>query len=122
VHVKSLPAHALRSLMFRSFPLTIHHVGYGPDPRQPRQLWADCLATNELAAMRVELPAAFEQKDDRPFRPHVTLARIRGNGRAIARKHPIDRSLSLTQLIVSIQLFQSPSPGNEDIGCRRDSH
>jgi hypothetical protein len=41
----------------------------------------------------------------------VTLARIRGDGRAIARNHPIDQQLSLTQRIESVELFQSPPPG-----------
>jgi 2'-5' RNA ligase len=74
-------------------------------------LWADCLATEELVTLHVALLDAFGQKDERPFHPHVTLARIRGNGRIIARKHPIDRPLSLVQRVESVQLFQSPAPG-----------
>jgi hypothetical protein len=41
----------------------------------------------------------------------VTLARIRGNGSAIARRQPIDQELSFTQQVGSIELFQSPPPG-----------
>ena len=47
----------------------------------------------------------------RPFRPHVTLARLRGNGAIIARKHPIDQNLLLVQRIESVELMQSPPPG-----------
>jgi 2'-5' RNA ligase len=93
--------------------LTVQHVGYGPDPKRPRCLWADCVPSAELAALRVALLAAFAQTqpDDRPFRPHITLARIRHGGRAVMRKHPIDRPLSFTVPVESVVLFQSPGTG-----------
>jgi 2'-5' RNA ligase len=96
---------------FGAFPLAIRHVRYGPQLRWPRLLWAECLAAEELVALRAALLDAFGQQDERPFRPHVTLARIRGNGREIARNHPIDRELSLTQRIETVELFQSPPKG-----------
>ena len=96
---------------FGTFLLTIQHVGYGPDSRRPRLLWAGCEVTDEILALRAALLEVFGQMDERPFRPHVTLVRIRSNGRAIARKHPVDRQLSLTQRVESIELFQSPPPG-----------
>ena len=96
---------------FGAFRLIFQHVGYGPQPRRIRLLWADCAATDEIAALRIALLQAYGQRDERPFKPHVTLARIRADGPAIARKHPIDRPLSLTQRVESIKLFQSPSPG-----------
>ncbi|MEX0751790.1 MAG: RNA 2',3'-cyclic phosphodiesterase [Xanthobacteraceae bacterium] len=96
---------------FGPFPLTFQHLGYGPQPKWPRLLWVECMATDEIAALNAALLRAFGQKDDRPFLPHVTLARIRGNGRAIARKNPIDLELSLTQSVELIELFRSPPPG-----------
>jgi 2'-5' RNA ligase len=96
---------------FDTFRLTIQHIGYGPQPKRPRLLWADCAATDDIAALRAALLLAYGQSDERPFRPHVTLARIRGNGQAVARKHPIDQDLSLTQLIDTVELFRSPPPG-----------
>jgi RNA 2',3'-cyclic 3'-phosphodiesterase len=80
----------------RAFLLTFRHVGYGPEPARPRMLWVDCTADEEIAALRAALLEAYGQTDERLFRPHVTLARIRGNGRRIARRHPIDRDLLLT--------------------------
>lgn len=96
---------------FGAFSLVFQHVGYGPQPRRPRLLWADCAAGAEITALRAALLQAYGQTDERPFQPHVTLARIRGNAPAIARKHPIDQALSLTQRIESIELFQSPPAG-----------
>ena len=94
-----------------AFSLTFQHLSYGPVPRRPRLLWVECAVSDDIAALQSALVEAFWQKDERPFRPHVTLARIRGNGQAIARKHPIDLELSLIQRVESIELFQSPPPG-----------
>ncbi len=96
---------------FGAFVLIFQHLGYGPQPRRPRLLWADCGASDEIVALRAALLLAYGQTDERPFQPHVTLARIRGDGGAIARKHPIDRPLSLTQRVESVELFQSPPAG-----------
>ena len=95
---------------FAAFRLIFQHVGYGPDPNQPRLLWADCAAGDEIAPLRDALLEACGRTDARPFQPHVTLARIRTDGAAIARKHPIDRALSLTQWIESVELFETASP------------
>jgi 2'-5' RNA ligase len=91
--------------------LTFRHVGYGPEPRRPRFLWADCVASKEIAELRAALLQAFGQADERPFRPHVTLARLRDKGRVIARKHPLDQDLALTQRVETVELMQSPPPG-----------
>jgi 2'-5' RNA ligase len=96
---------------FRAFPLTYQHIGYGPQADRPRLLWVECAATDDIMALRSALLQAFGQTDERPFRPHVTLARVRGNGRRVARKHPIDQKLSFTQRIESVELFRSPPPG-----------
>ncbi len=61
--------------------------------------------------MQVLILTAFGQSQQRPFRPHVTLARLHRIGRAIAGKHPFDRTLSLTQRVKSIELFRSPRKG-----------
>ena len=95
---------------FCPFTLTFRHVGYGPEPKRPRFLWVECVASKEIAEFRAALIQAFGQADERPFRPHVTLARLRDKGRAIARKHPLDQDLALTQRIESIELMQSPPP------------
>jgi 2'-5' RNA ligase len=94
-----------------AFALDIQHVGYGPDPRRPRMLWARCASTGELDALRTALLAAYAKTDERPFYPHVTLARLRGNGRAIVRNRPMDRAVAFKQWVDSVELFRSPSPG-----------
>jgi len=101
---------------FSAFRLIFQHVGYGPQPRRPRLLWADCAATDEITAFHAALLEAYGQTDDRPFQPHVTLARIHASGPAIARKNSIDQPLSLRQRVDTVEHFQSPPPGG--IGYR----
>jgi 2'-5' RNA ligase len=97
--------------LFTSFTLSFCHVGYGPEPRRPRFLWAECIASKEIADLRAALFLQFEQTDERPFCPHVTLARLRDKGRVIARKYPVDRELAFAQRVDSVELMQSPPPG-----------
>jgi 2'-5' RNA ligase len=100
---------AVRGL--QTFTLTFAHFAYGPARRRPRLLWAECVPTQEIAEMQALLLAAFGQAQERPFRPHATLARFQRNGRAIADKRPFDQPLSLTQRVEAIQLFKSPRRG-----------
>ena len=96
---------------FTPFSLKFLRLRYGPQPRRPNLLWVDCAATDEITALRNSLMRAFGQEGNRPFRPHVTLARIRDGERSFARRHPIDRDLDLVQMVKTIELFQSPPPG-----------
>ncbi len=96
---------------FADFPLTFKHLGYGPDPQRPRLLWAECEASSVLTRLHSALLHSFSRADERSFQPHVTLARLRERGRTIARHYPIDRQLALTQLVSSVELFQSPPAG-----------
>jgi 2'-5' RNA ligase len=97
----------------QAFTLSFARLAYGPTRRRPRLLWAECVSTNEVAEMHALLLAAFGQAQERPFRPHATLARLQRNGRAIADEHPFNRTLSLTQRVEAIQLFKSPGKGEK---------
>jgi 2'-5' RNA ligase len=116
----SIPAtiEKLRSVADKAAPftLTFVHLNYGPQPRRPRLLWAECAAGNELTALHAALLRLFGQSDERPFRPHVTVARIRGHGAAIARKRPINQTLSFVQRVETVELMQSPPAG--EVGYR----
>jgi len=92
------------------FTLSFRHLGYGPNAKRPHLLWVDC-AGSELTELHDALLLTFGQKEERAFLPHVTLARLRASGTRIARKCPIDRDIALTQTIVSVELMQSPPPG-----------
>lgn len=97
---------------FHRFPLTFERLGYGPTARRPRLLWAECASNDDIARLRSALLDVYGQSDERPFRPHVTLARIRTAGATGARKNPVDQRLALVQQIESVELFRSPAPGD----------
>jgi len=66
----------------RSFKVWYRGAGGFPDLKHPRVIWLGCenedgvLANIKSALDTVLLPHGFEI-EDRPFRPHVTLGRIR---------------------------------------------
>jgi RNA 2',3'-cyclic 3'-phosphodiesterase len=96
---------------FGCFSLSFERLCYGPAPRRPHMLWAECAPNAEIVVLRNALLSAFGQESDRPFRPHVTLARIGINGRSAAEKKPVNQTLGLTQAVNSVDLFRSPMPG-----------
>jgi 2'-5' RNA ligase len=64
------------------FALAISGVGVFPDPRRPRVLWLGMKGELErLLGFQEALERSFQEvgfsREERPFRPHLTLARIR---------------------------------------------
>jgi 2'-5' RNA ligase len=65
-----------------AFDITYEGVGVFPDLRTPSVLWVGCVpAGGELAGLKSALDAAALRRgiavEERPFRPHLTLARFR---------------------------------------------
>lgn len=65
-----------------SLNLKVEKLGVFPDPRKPRVLWCGTSGDIEkLAALQKQLDADFGligfPKEDRPFRAHLTLTRIK---------------------------------------------
>lgn len=63
------------------FPLTLNGVGCFPSPRRPRVLWVGLNGGEPLMQLQHEVEtavvAAGLPPDERPFSPHITLARLR---------------------------------------------
>jgi len=95
--------------------LTIEKVGAFPDPRKPRVLWCGTTGdVDKLSALQNELDGDFAAigfpQEDRPFRAHLTLARIKdsrglaGLGEALTKHNAFDAGkFTCTELV----LFQS---------------
>lgn len=64
----------------RSFKMTVKGTGVFPSGRQPRVLWAGLEAGRELIDLYRSLDSGMVEldfrKENRPFSPHLTLARI----------------------------------------------
>ena len=59
--------------------LGFQSLGLGPDPKRPRLVWALGPVPARLVALRQELFTKLNQASEpRPFRPHLTLARLAG--------------------------------------------
>jgi 2'-5' RNA ligase len=61
-------------------PITFRGLGFFPDERRPRVLWAGIKAGPELAALAGAIETALEPlgipREVREFSPHLTLARL----------------------------------------------
>lgn len=71
-----------------SFSLSLECLGVFPRPKNPGVLWVGCRQTPEELSILVgnlgkELVRDGFEEDDRPFRPHLTLARRRREARPL---------------------------------------
>ena len=68
----------------RPFDLTTTRLGAFPSPLRPSVLWLGVRAdpADALAHLQRDVAAAFRdvRSDPKPFRPHLTLARVKGLG------------------------------------------
>lgn len=71
------------------FDLTFRDAGFFPNPRAPRVFWTGIHADERLPALASALEEALAQvgfpREERPFRPHLTLARS-GSGSPSPRR------------------------------------
>lgn len=83
---------AVESAISRVSPFELELKGFGvfPDHRSPRVLWIglggalDSLTTLAGCVDRAVVPLGFPQ-EDRQFRPHLTVARVKKDHRAVGR-------------------------------------
>lgn len=77
---------ALRTLSPRPvIPIVIEKLGFFPNPHAPRVFWAGVHAGEPLVQLARETEAALAAlgiaKEQRPYSPHLTLARIKTPGK-----------------------------------------
>jgi 2'-5' RNA ligase len=70
------------------FEITLAGMGAFPSGRAPRAVWVGVAdGADRLVALAASLEAALRRRRlppaDRPFRPHLTVARVRGEGRPV---------------------------------------
>ncbi|MEK7482455.1 MAG: RNA 2',3'-cyclic phosphodiesterase [Patescibacteria group bacterium] len=99
------------------FEIQLERICYGPDKKiPPRLIWLELAENKQLSAMTNELKERAGERgllrkfEDRPFSPHITLARIKEwQWRKIEpeERPDIDRDISLSFKVESIDLMES---------------
>jgi 2'-5' RNA ligase len=78
-------------------PIAVRGLGWFPNPHSPRILYAGVEAPQSLAdlarAISDALSAIGVPREERPFRPHLTLARIKEPGKA----GPVRRAIGVLE-------------------------
>lgn len=95
------------------FELRMTGLGAFPDEKRPRVVWAGLERAEPLVALAAELETRLEPlgfpAEGRPFKPHLTLARLRGRPPeglpALLAEHPATDFGTMS--IDSIELYQS---------------
>lgn len=66
---------------FETFTVRVHGFGFFPNAKRPRVFWAGLEAPPGLARLAAQVESAMAcvgfPPEDRPFRPHLTLARFK---------------------------------------------
>jgi 2'-5' RNA ligase len=104
----------LHDLAIEPFDLVVEGAGAFPERGAPRVLWAGIAAGGEgLSAIEQEVSARLATcgigREDRPYRPHITIARVRepaGLRSAPLFETAADRRFGTTR-VEAITLFQS---------------
>jgi 2'-5' RNA ligase len=73
------------------FPVKVSGLGYFPNPHHPKAFFAGVEMTAELAALARQIDEALAplgvKREERPYMPHLTLARIRNDNMRQVREH-----------------------------------
>lgn len=95
------------------FELKFRRLRFGPDPKDPFLIWVTCEASKELIELKNRLLKAFgkKEKEKVPFRPHVTLARLRGSYTDSIRNHHLRKVVPLTMTVKAVELMESTRKG-----------
>jgi len=91
----------LGRLVFKSAEVTVRGVGAFPTAARPRVVWAGIAPGDEplvipIARGVVEALEGLGERDDRPFRAHITLARVR-SGRNMRELTEVLRQIAGTE-------------------------
>lgn len=69
---------SLREITFKPFPLRVEGTRFLPSDEFARVFYAGVAPSKQLSQLQSRISQATGVAEERPFHPHVTLARIRG--------------------------------------------
>jgi 2'-5' RNA ligase len=97
-----------------TFPLSVRGTGSFPPHRPPRILWVGVEAPPVLSDLQAQCESSAAElgipREERPFHPHLTLARVRTSGGLQAVMAELERSRAAEfgeMTVKSLILFQS---------------
>jgi 2'-5' RNA ligase len=102
---------ALSSIVFKPIIVNFTHLGAFPNSKFPRVIW---IGTDETSGKQlIELASQVEQKlaplgfrSDKPFRPHLTIFRIKNKANDISKKIEKFKVVQLGKDLVSELKFK----------------
>jgi 2'-5' RNA ligase len=115
---------ALSGLSFRRFTLELRGAGHFPPGNRPRVLWVGVQPSEALVLLHQELELALIDPgitpDERPFSPHLTLARLKDPSPAAVRSFELrHEGLAFPPFEVhEVILFSSVLSNQGAIHCR----
>ena len=69
--------HALSSLTFSPFKLSLSDIGIFPNWQNPKVVWVGLIAPDELFTLQRSIETALNHPPDKPFNPHLTVGRVK---------------------------------------------
>lgn len=93
----------------RPFEIDFTKINFGPPGKTPRMIWAEAEKNEKLALLKTELEDVLggfiQRKENRAFRPHLTLARFPEGLLGLNNFQPFDIDLSVP--IDSMEIMES---------------
>ncbi|MGC1425092.1 MAG: RNA 2',3'-cyclic phosphodiesterase [Nitrosotalea sp.] len=103
----------LSTISFRPIEVKFTHIGTFPNPRFPRIVWIgiDKVASEQLVDLATQIGKKLEPlgfKSDKPFKPHLTIFRIKNNVGDISQTLEKFKAVDLgKEVITELKLKQS---------------
>ena len=103
----------LSSISFKPIEVRFNHMGVFPNPRFPRVIWigVDEVASQKLIDLACQVEKKLEPlgfKSDKPFKPHLTIFRIKNKAVDISQTLEKFKEIDLSkEIITELKLKQS---------------
>jgi RNA 2',3'-cyclic 3'-phosphodiesterase len=98
-------------IAFEAFEVEINGVGTFPNVRDPRVLYARVVPTSYLTSLQQDVERMTEslgfEPESRPYRPHITLARLRRPDPRNVRTSIRSMRVEAAFVVESVGLYQS---------------
>ena len=92
------------------FAISINHIVYGPDAKRPRMIWAVEERTPQLLALQKDVVDTLGRSEDKPFSPHLTLARLKAfelQRMETEELSEVNEEISLSFKVSSLEVMES---------------